>query len=180
MSRVDVCMWKHPSRWCIQCLVNSWTVVVGYSARQRAECSAIYVATPTTSVLLSVSHTLPLPPPREGCKVLWWVPVCLFVHLSFRITRKQGSWFSPNFLCMLPVARAQFSSDSVLILLYISGFCGWHCVFIAWGQWTRMKDDVITSPLGGAQSIVMSMSVCLSVCLSVCSHNLKTRRPIFT
>ena len=38
----------------------------------------------------------------------------------------------------------------------------------------------ITSPLGGLQSIVMSVSVYLFVCLSVHSHNLKTTRPNFT
>jgi len=56
--------------------------------------------------------------------------VCLSVCLSTRMTRKPyGGRTSPKFLCMLPVALSQSSSDGVAILMFMYfRFWGWRNV----------------------------------------------------
>ena len=74
------------------------------------------------------------------CEVLW--RVCLSVCLSAHITQKLRNWTSPNFLCTLPVAVTQSSSDSIAIC-YVLLVSRMTSHFHTMGPTGRIKHDVM-------------------------------------
>ena len=84
----------------------------------------LYKHKPIFAVLFTIFFT---PLPTGEREVLWWVCVYVSVCLSVVISPELHVWSSPNFLCMLPMAVAWFSSDRVVhVILY--WWCGLKCL----------------------------------------------------
>ena len=75
-------------------------------------------------------------PPGGAQSIVMSMSVCLSAH----ITQKQHGRSLPDFVCMLLGPRL----TALWYIIYFR-FCGWHCVFIAWGQSAWIKHVIYCS-----------------------------------